>query len=86
MLGSFWVNWLPFGQLEDWAHGLQCCGCVQSTDESGPACRLVAKVHDWDLEGRWLKPWCSHDKICPALRPLSKALNPTLLQGVSPPA
>ena len=25
------------------------------------ACSLVAKVHDWDLQGWWLKPWCGHD-------------------------
>ena len=30
----------------------------------------------------WFDPWCGHDKICAAVGPLRKALNPTLLQGV----
>ena len=45
------------------------------------ACSLVPNVHDWDLEGWWFKPHCSHDKISAAVEPLSKALNPKLLQG-----
>ena len=50
------------------------------------ACSLVAKVHDWDPEGWWFKPQCSHDKIHAAVGPLSKALNATLLQWGLPPA
>ena len=50
------------------------------------ACSLVAKVHDWDREGWWFKPRCSHNKISAAVEPLSKALNPTLLQGGLSPA
>ena len=30
----------------------------------------------------WFDPWCGHDKICAAVGPLSRALNPTLFQGV----
>ena len=45
----------------------------------------MVKVHDWDLKGYWFKPQCSHDKISAAVGPLSKAFNPTLLQGGWPP-
>ena len=45
------------------------------------ACRLVAKLLGWNLEGLWFKPQCSHNKISAAVVPLSKALNPTLLRG-----
>ena len=43
---------------------------------------VVVKLLDLDPQGRWFDPWCGHDKICTAVGPLSKALNPTLLQGV----
>ena len=46
------------------------------------ACSVVVKLLDLDPQGRWFDPWCGHDKICTAVGPLSKALNPTLLQGV----
>ena len=46
------------------------------------ACSVVAKLLDLDLQGRWLNPWCGHSKISTAVGPLSKALIPTLLQGV----
>ena len=45
------------------------------------ACSLVLNVHDWDPEGWWFKPRCSHDEIRTAVGHLSKALNLTLLQG-----
>ena len=48
----------------------------------GPACTLVAKVHDWDAEGWWFKSQCGYDEIH-AAAPLGKALNPTLLQGTT---
>ena len=46
------------------------------------ACSVVVKLLDLDPQGRWFGPWCGRDKICAAVGPLSKALNPTLLQGV----
>ena len=45
----------------------------------------ISTAHDndyWKQICRWFDPWCGHDKICTAVGPLSKALNPTLLQGV----
>ena len=36
---------------------------------------------DWNPGGLWFKSLCGHDKISTAVGPLSKALNPTLLQG-----
>ena len=49
------------------------------------ACSVVLKPLDLDPQGRWFDPWCGHDKICTAVGPLSKALNPTLLlRGMSP--
>ena len=53
---------------------------------AGGACSVVVKVMDLDPQGRWFDPRCGHDKICTAVGPLSKALNPTLLQGVLSPA
>ena len=50
-----------------------CCRCIWS----GRFCFCYL-----DPQGRWFDPWCGHDKICTAVVPLSKALNPTLLQGV----
>ena len=47
---------------------------------------VVVKLLDLDPQGRWFDPWCGHDKICTAVGPLSKALNPTLLQGEMSPA
>ena len=44
------------------------------------ACRVVVKVLDLDPQGWWFDPWCGHNKT--AVGPLSKALNPTLLQGI----
>ena len=44
------------------------------------ACSIVGKLLDLDLQGRWFDLQCG-DKICTAVGPLSKALNPTLLQG-----
>ena len=44
-------------------------------------CSVAVKLLDLDPQGRWFDPWCGHDKICTAVGPLSKALNPTLLQG-----
>ena len=49
------------------------------------ACSVVVKLTDLDLQGRWFNPWCGQDKISTAVGPLSKALNPTLLQGVMSP-
>ena len=46
------------------------------------ACSVVVKQLDLDPQGRWFDPWWGHDKICTAVGPLSKALNPTLLQAV----
>ena len=47
------------------------------------ACSTVVKVLDLNPQGRWFNSGqCGHDKICTAVGPLSKALNPTLLQGV----
>ena len=46
------------------------------------ACSVVLKLLDLDPQGRWFDLWCGHDKICTAVGPLSKALNPTLLQGL----
>ena len=43
-------------------------------------------MHDWDPEGRWFKPRGSQDKIRAAVGPLSKALNPILLQRELAPA
>ena len=42
---------------------------------SGAACSVVFML-------RWFNPWYGHDKICTAVGPLSKTLNPILLQGV----
>ena len=41
------------------------------------ACSIVAKIHDWDRDGWWLKPWCSCSKICTAVgpRPLLNLIN-----------
>ncbi|XP_061079716.1 dehydrogenase/reductase SDR family member 7B isoform X2 [Conger conger] len=52
----------------------------------GAARSPVVEVHVWDLEGWRLKTWCSHSKIHTTVKPLSKALNPTLLQGGLCPA
>ena len=41
----------------------------------------MVKLLDLDPQSQWFDPWCSHDKICTAVGPFSKALNPTLLQG-----
>ena len=43
-------------------------------------CSVVVKLLDLHPQGRWFDPWCGH-KICTAVGPLSKDLNPTLLQG-----
>ena len=48
----------------------------------GARVSVVVKLMDLDPQGRWFDPWCGQDKICTAVGPLSKALNPTLLQGV----
>ena len=45
----------------------------------GTACSVAVKLLDLDPRCRWFDPWCGHDKICTAVGPLSKALNPTLL-------
>lgn len=44
----------------------------------GAACRFVATLHDWDPDVLCIKPHFSHNKICTAVGPLSKALNPVL--------
>ena len=49
---------------------------------TGATCSIVVKVLHLHPQGRWFDPWCGQDKICTAVGPLSKALNPTLLQGV----
>ena len=54
--------------------------------KQGAACGVVVKLLDLDPQGRWFDPWCGHGKICTAVGPLSKALNPTLLQGGMSPA
>ena len=46
---------------------------------TGAACSVVVKLMDLDPQGWW---FLSHDKICTAVGPLSKALNPTLLQSI----
>ena len=46
----------------------------------GAACSVVVKLMDLDPQGRGFNPMCGHGKICTAVGPLSKALNPTLLQ------
>ena len=53
---------------------------IQLTGRS--ACSVVVKLLDLDPQGRWFDPWGGHDKICTAVGPLGKALNPRLLQGV----
>ena len=50
----------------------------------GAACSIVVKV--LDPQDRWFDLWCGHDKICTAIGPLSKALNPIFLQGEISPA
>ena len=50
------------------------------------ACSVAVKLMDLDPQGRWFDPRCGHDKISTAVGPLSKALNPTLLQGGMSPA
>ena len=45
------------------------------------ACSVVVKLLDLDPQGQWFNPWPGHDEICTAVGPLSKALNPTILQG-----
>ena len=52
----------------------------------GAAYHLVAKLFDWDPEGWWFEPQCNNNKIRAVVGPLSKALNPTLLQGGVSPA
>ena len=47
---------------------------------------LVPKVREWDQEVWWFEPWCSQEKCCTAVGPLSKAFNPALLQGGLSPA
>ena len=42
---------------------------------------VVVKLLDLDPQGQWFDPWSGPDKICTAVKPLSKALNPTLLRG-----
>ena len=54
-------------------------GSIGSKTKMGPACSVVVKLLDLDLQGH---PWCGQDKICTAVGPLSKAVNPTLLQVV----
>ena len=46
------------------------------------SCSVVIKLLDLDSQGRWFDPCCGHDKICTAVGALSRAHNPTLLQGV----
>ena len=50
--------------------------------KAGAACSVAVKLRDLDPQGRWFDPRCGQDKIRAAVGPLSKALNPTLLQGV----
>ena len=64
----FWFR--PWGQR--YRH-YEYTACNRAT------CRLVAKIHDRDLEGWWFRPPCSHNKTHTAIGPLSKALNRTLL-------
>ena len=60
------------------ATGLYMCLCAAEL-----VCTIVVvKLLDLDPQGWWFDPWCGHDKICTAVGSLSKALNPTLLQGV----
>ena len=66
--------------------GISSPACAPKSCTTQTAERLVGKVHDWDPEGWWFKPRCSHDKIHAAVGPLNKALNPTLLQGGLYPA
>ena len=51
--------------------------------DTGAACSIEVKLLDLDPQGQWFDPWRGHNKICTAVGPLSKALNPTLLEGVS---
>ena len=46
---------------------------LQKVLHPGAACSVAVKLLDLDPQGRWFDP--------PAVGPLSKALNPTLLQG-----
>ena len=69
--GLFSLNPTPLG-----------CGKTGDLLYEWAACSIVVKLLDLDLQGRWFDPWCGHTKICTAVGPLSKALNPTLLQGV----
>ena len=55
---------------------------VRSVQRRKAACSLAVKLMGLDPQGRWFDPWCGRDKICTAVGPLRKALNPTLLQGV----
>ena len=59
---------------------------IEQTNEHGAACGVVVKLLDLDPQGWWFDPWCGHNTICTAVGPLSKALNPTLLQGGMSPA
>ena len=63
---------------EDWI----CVRKDEGQHEDRAACSVAVKLLDLDLQGRWFDHWCGHEKICTAVVPLSKALNPTLLQGV----
>ena len=55
-------------------HVLHLSPAAQTRPHEGET--LVAKVCDWDPEGCWFKPWCSHNMISAAVGPLT-----TLLQG-----
>ena len=47
----------------------------------GVARSVAVKLLDWEPQGRRFNPWCGHDKIRTAVRPLSKALNPGLVKS-----
>ena len=71
-----------------WFHKCATHGCVPkftlayNKGLTKAACSVVVKLIDLDPQGRWFDPSCGPEKICSAVGPLSKALDPTLFQGV----
>ena len=59
----------------------QSLACGDAAPREGAARSPAVKLRDLDPQGRRFDPWCGHVEICT----LSKALDPTLLQGVRLP-
>ena len=66
--------------LLDFFHG-QCTYIKKQLFTCGAACSVAVKLLDLDPQRQGFDPWCGQGKICTAVGPLSKVLNPTLLQG-----